>query len=131
MSGSSNVIEIGRWKIASDAESPRKAYAATLMGGPEECGCRPCLNFAAQRDETYPPDVMQLFEQLGIAPNRETEIYHMARLESGKHLYGGWFHFVGSIISSADAAQKIGENIWQPNLEARSEFFFSGIRGSC
>jgi hypothetical protein len=127
MSGSPDVIEIGRWKIASDVESTRKTYAATLMGGPEECGCTPCLNFAAQRNETYPPDVMRLFEQLGIAANREAEIYHMARLESGKHLYGGWFHFVGSIISGADAARKIGENIWQPDLEAKSEFFCLGF----
>jgi hypothetical protein len=88
VSGSSDVFEIGRWKIASDAESTRKAHAATLLGGPEECGCTLCLNFAAQRTETYSPAIMQLFQQLGIEANREAEICHMARLQSGRHFYG-------------------------------------------
>jgi hypothetical protein len=71
--------------------------------------------------------VRSLLEKLGISPNREVEIYHMARLESGRHLYGGWFHFVGSIISGADAAEKVAENIWRPNLEESSEYFCMGF----
>ena len=51
----------------------------------------------------------------------------MARLESGRHLYGGWFHFVGSIVSGADAAEKVAENIWRPNLEESSEYFSLGF----
>jgi hypothetical protein len=97
-------VRFGRWEISSDAESTRKVYASISIGGPEECGCEPCLNFAAARAGIYPAEVLALFEKLGIAPNREVEIYHMARLSSGKHLYGGWFHFVGSILSGADAA---------------------------
>jgi len=51
----------------------------------------------------------------------------MARLESGKHFYGGWFHFVGTILSGADAAKQIEENLWQPDLENQSEFFALGF----
>jgi hypothetical protein len=122
-----SVVQIGRWTIASDAEATRKAYAATLVGSPEECGCTHCLNFAAQRSEAYPLTAIQLFEKLGIAANREAEIYHMARLESGRHFYGGWFHLVGSILSGADAARQVAENIWQPDLEAESDFFSLGF----
>ena len=117
----------GRWGINADAESTRKAYASVLLGGPEECGCEPCLNFAAARAQIYPADVIALFEKLGISPNREVEIYHMARLASGKHLYGGWFHFVGSILSGADAAKQVAENLWQPDLERISQNFNLGF----
>src|SRR6267142_1334924 len=51
----------------------------------------------------------------------------MARLASGKHLYGGWFHFVGSILSGADAAKQVAENLWQPDLERISENFNLGF----
>jgi hypothetical protein len=122
-----NVVQVGLSTIGSDPEATRRAYAATSMGSPEECGCTPCLNFAAQRLDIYPTAVLDLFEKLGIAYNREAEIYHMARLESGKHFYGGWFHFVGSILSGADGAKQIAENTWQPDLESQSEFFSLGF----
>jgi hypothetical protein len=120
-------VRFGRWELSSDAESTRKAYASVSIGGPEECGCVPCLNFVALRAQVYPANVLDLFERLGISPNREVEIYHMARLTSGSHLYGGWFHFVGSILSGADAAKPVAENLWQPDLEATNDNFSLGF----
>ena len=120
-------VHFGRWELSCDPESTRKAYAAVSMGGPEECGCEPCLNFAAARDQIYESNVRALLEKLGVSPNREVEIYHTARLESGRHLYGGWFHFVGSIISGADAAKQVAENVWQPDLEKTGEYFSLGF----
>lgn len=120
-------IRFGRWQLSCDPESTRKAYAAVSMGGPEECGCQPCLNFAAARDQIYVPELVTLLEKLGISRSREVEIYHMARLESGRHLYGGWFHFVGSIVSGADAAKQIAEKTWQPDLEEVGEYFSLGF----
>jgi len=116
-------VRFGRWELTCDPERTRKAYAAVVKGSPEECGCEPCINFAALRGQIYVPEVLTLFEKLGIPPNREAEIYHMARLESGRHLYGGWFHFVGAIVSGADAAQQIAERIWQPDLERAGDNF--------
>jgi hypothetical protein len=120
-------VRFGGWQLSCDPESTRKAYAAVQTGGPEECGCKPCLNFIAARYQIYDPDVLALLGRLGISPNREVEIYHMARLESGRHLYGGWFHFVGSIVSGDDAAEKVSENIWRPNLEENGEYFSLGF----
>jgi hypothetical protein len=120
-------IRFGRWELSCDAESTRTAYAAVSSGGPEECGCGPCLNFAALRSEIYAANVVALFEELGIPQNREAEIYHMARLESGRHLYGGWFHFVGSIVSGADSARKVSETVWKPDLEEASDYFSLGF----
>jgi hypothetical protein len=96
-------------------------------GGPEECGCQPCLNFASARAQIYPAQVLALFEKLGISAHREVEVYHMARLSSGRHLYGGWFHVVGSILSGADAAKQVAENLWQPDLEEANENFSLGF----
>jgi hypothetical protein len=127
MSPSRKSIQFGRWAISCDAEGTRSAYACVVTGSPEGCGCDPCLNFAAQRPDIYPIAVLALFEELGITTNREAEIYHMTRLESGRPLYGGWFHFVGSILSGADAARQVAENIWKPDLEAASEYFNLGF----
>ncbi len=123
----SELIRFGRWQISCDSDATRCAYAAILAGSPEECGCDPCLNFAAARAQAYPREALVLLRRLGISPGREAEIYHLGRLDSGRHLYGGWFHFVGSIVSGADAARKIGENTWQPDLEAVGPHFALGF----
>lgn len=120
-------IRFGRWELIADPEATREAYANVPKGGPEECSCDPCKNFVAAREAIYPADVLALFDKLGISFSREVEIYHMARLQSGKHLYGGWFHFVGSILSGADAAKPIAKNLWQPNLEKVTEDFGLGF----
>jgi len=127
MTGFWRSIEYGRWVINSDADATKNAYAQLTAGSPEECGCEPCLNFAEQRNKIYSAAVLALFASLGIQSNREAEIYHMARLENGQHLYGGWFHLVGSIISGADAAKQIAQNAWQPDLESESENFSLGF----
>ncbi len=127
MSAWPNVVEAGRWIIGSDREATRKAYTASPLGSPEQCGCTHCRNFAAQRSDIYPPGVLELFDKLGIAYNREAEIYHLARLESDRHFYGGWFHLVGSVLSGADGHRQIAQNIWQPDLEMQSEFFSLGF----
>jgi hypothetical protein len=121
-------IRFGRWELSCDPELTRNAYAAVKIGGPEECGCDPCLNFAAARHQIYKPDVLALFQKLGISHDREVEIYRMACLGPGRHLYGGWFHFVGSIVSGADAAKQIAENTWQSDLEKTSDSFNLGFR---
>jgi hypothetical protein len=120
-------FRFGRWDINYDAESTRKAYASVTTGGPEECGCQPCLNFVAARAQIYPAQVLTLFEKLGISPSREVEVYHMARLSSCKHLYGGWFHFVGSILSGSEAWKEVAENLRQPDFEEVNENFSLGF----
>jgi hypothetical protein len=61
------------------------------------------LNFAAARFQAYPSQARALFEQLGIESSKEAETWRMCRDEKGLHLYGGFFHFVGSIESGKDA----------------------------
>lgn len=116
------LITFARWEIECDSAITRALYTELQSGAPEACGCAPCRNFAAARQEVYPTDVMRLFDQLGIAHNREAEVYHTHRLVPGRHRYGGWFHFVGRIVSGSDAAKQItikGKQVeaWSFDLE--------------
>jgi hypothetical protein len=120
-------IRFGRWQLEADPVATREAYASIPKGGPEECSCEPCKNFIAARERIYPTEVLALFDKLGISFNREVEIYHMGRMESGKHFYGGWFHCVGSILSGADAAKHVADNVWRPDLENVTEGFSLGF----
>jgi len=49
-----------------------------------------------------------LLERLGIPFNREAEVYHNSRLESGLHSYGAWYHFIGRVL--------FGERECSPNF---------------
>src|SRR5258708_1054433 len=99
-------VLFGRWRLFSDGEATGQGYKCIEIGGPEACGCSHCRNFAAARDQIYPGEVRSLFKDLGIDSCRETEVYHMGRLESGQHLYGGWFHCVGRIEEEGEEVGK-------------------------
>jgi len=92
------VIEIRykSWLLRCDPEATRAAYARAERGAPEKCGCDHCLNYIALREQSYPPEALDLIARLGIDHRREAEVYHLARLPNGLHQYGGWFHFVGT-----------------------------------
>lgn len=121
-------VNFGSWELEADPEATREAYSNVPEGGPEECPCEPCKNFIAAREQVYPAQVLALFDRLGISFDREVEVYHMARTKSGKHFYGGWFHFVGRIVSGGDAVKQVAENVWQPDLKTVTEDFSLGFR---
>ena len=99
------MIEVAyrRWILEADVAGTREAFRRVESGSPERCGCDHCINFAAARRQLYPAGMLELFRQLGIDPAKETETYHLTRLDSGLHLYGGWFHFIGRLSSGPDA----------------------------
>jgi hypothetical protein len=101
-------LECYRWVLRYDPEATRQCCAAISSAAPQSCGCVPCLNFVAARDLVYPAEVRNLLQQLGVTPLREAEVYHLARLDSGLHLYGGFLHFVGSIEAGEDALAPSG-----------------------
>lgn len=74
-------------------------YQEIELCGPEICSCAYCLNFISIREKIYPPEFISLLKRLGINFDQEAEVYHINKIDENKHLYGGWFHFVGNIIS--------------------------------
>ena len=103
-------IDYREWIFDCDVEATQRAYESILVGGLEGCSCSGCRNFLEQRKSVFPQEVVNLFGELGINYERDAEIYHTARMESGLHLYGGWFHFIGSISKQPDGPAKVDEH---------------------
>ena len=111
-------VEYSRWKIECDRDATRAAYALVPAGTPERCGCLHCRNFAAARTQVYGQPMLAIFDRLGIDREREAEVYHNARLAPGLHSYGGWFHFVGILVSGADSRRPIRDDLWTRDLQS-------------
>ena len=86
------------WVFHCEVETTRAGYETLSAGGAESCECAGCRNFLVQRQTVYLSEVLNLFQEFGINYERDAETYHIARLDDGLHLYGAWFHFVGSIL---------------------------------
>ncbi|MDN5201959.1 hypothetical protein QQ008_11310 [Fulvivirgaceae bacterium BMA10] len=95
-------IRYRNWTFEVDYNRTKEVYDKIEFGSPESCNCNDCKNFIANRENIYPLEIKRLLESLGINPKKESEIYHMARLENGLHHYGGWFHFKGKIKKGKD-----------------------------
>ena len=108
------------WEFECDPGSTRIAYDQIEHGGVEECECAGCRNFLAQRDSVFPKEVLELFAELGVDCRRDAEIYHQAKLESGLHLYGGWFHFIGKIAKQPLGPAQISESFTVDFIPAKS-----------
>ena len=83
----------GEWEFTCDRQATVDAYARAEDGGSDTCSCNGCRNFRVVRDRVYPTEFVRLLGSLGSDPRKDGEVYHIARLAPGEHLYGGWFHF--------------------------------------
>ena len=103
------------WIFEVDFSRTKEIYSNLEFGSPENCKCNECLNFAKNRDKIYPSEIKELFNELGIDYNKESEIYHIVRIENGLHNYGGWFHFKGRIKEGKDCKIKLqnGGSTWE------------------
>jgi hypothetical protein len=115
------------WEFEVDKELTENTYLKNGKSGGEECGCTDCKNFIKQREKIFPLDIVQLFSVLGIDYRKETEISHIARLESGYHLYSGWFHFKGK-FEGMDCTEILPSGGYKLNLQPLTENFGIGFR---
>jgi len=120
-------IEFSRWKVDCDSEATRAAYALIRQGAPEVCGCLHCRNFVAARSQVYGPQVLALFDRLGVNSEREAEVYHNARVAPALHSYGGWFHVVGTLVSGADGKQRVADDVWTFDYQPAAPRFSLGF----
>jgi len=91
-----------------DKSATEAAYALLESGFAERCGCADCRNFAAQRSTAFPARFLTLLDRLGIDRLKEGEAFEYGPEPSGKHLYGGWFYFIGKM--DAQGESQIEEN---------------------
>lgn len=85
-----------------DRDATVAAYRAVEHGGSKACCCNGCRNFLLARAKVFPASFLALLDQLGVDPLKDGEVYHNARISSGRHDYGGWFHFVGTLHRTGD-----------------------------
>lgn len=121
------VVTFRDWVLDVDDDVTRAAYARARTGGAESCGCDTCRNFVAARSRVYPDEVRALLADLGIDPAKEGEAYWVHRSADGLHHYGGWFHFVGSIVSGPPVRERVGGSAWQRHLVEVTPTFALGF----
>jgi hypothetical protein len=103
-------MTVGDQTIRYDPEATAAIYARLRNGWAEDCGCVGCRNLLAQRDEVYPTAFRELLQRLGIDPNKESEAVADGPLENGLHHYGGWFFFVGEMVTAGEYMSLIRES---------------------
>lgn len=89
----------GNWTFTVDRTATAKAYAQRVG---YRCDCAWCRNFRLARDRVIPDAFVDFLRRLGVDPQMEAEVYELGRGEDGRHLYGGWFHFVGRLETIGD-----------------------------
>jgi hypothetical protein len=92
----------GMWEFTNDRTATIDAYARIERGGSDTCSRNGCRNFVAARDNVFPSEFIALLNSLGIDSRKDGEVYHNAQLSPGRHDYGGWFHFVGTLEKTGD-----------------------------
>ncbi len=114
-------VRAGDQVVRYDREATAAIYGGLKHGFAEECGCVFCRNFAAQRDKAYPASFRELLEQIGIDPNKEVEAFEYGPVGDGIHRYGGWFYFVGEMVTWG------ARNVNPPDAVHYFDFFFTSV----
>jgi hypothetical protein len=73
------------------------------------------------RANFFPTEFIALLDKLGIDPRKDAEVYHNAQLAPGRHCYGGWYHFVGTLDQTGDfPAVEMGDgfSVWMCHASA-------------
>jgi hypothetical protein len=105
------MADFDEWKYRVDRDATILAYSRTERGGADTCDCAGCRNFRTARPDCFPPEFIALLSQLGIDPRKDAEVYHIARIAPGRHHYGGWYHFIGTLDEIGDSPRvKLGAN---------------------
>ncbi|MFE8698759.1 DUF3986 family protein [Cytobacillus sp. FJAT-53684] len=70
-----------------------------LLSDKKHCGCPDCSNYV-KACGALDEQVKDFFEQFGVDPRKEGEIWHVYENEDGVHYYDGFYHFVGEIVGT-------------------------------
>jgi hypothetical protein len=103
-------LHIGEQTIRYDREATAAIYASLKGGWAEDCLCAGCRNLMAQRAVIYPPAFRELLDRLGIDPNKEGEAVADGPLKNGLHHYGGWFFFVGEMVTASEQISPVSDS---------------------
>ncbi|HYL74550.1 MAG TPA: hypothetical protein VEU96_10115 [Bryobacteraceae bacterium] len=97
------IITVGPWTVKAFVATTKRYYEKITESGSDRCGCENCSNFAQLRDQAYPPEMLSVFDSLGINFSRESEVHYYGRTSAELHTYRGWFYFAGLMESGPDS----------------------------
>lgn len=118
-------LRFSNWIVQVDIERTREFYEK-FYEITEGCECIHCKNYVEACD-SYCDEVKQFFNELGIIPTKEAEVYQLYEIERGKHLYGGFYHLVGRILEGKDCWQPVFENTRTQDLVNLTDDFKYGF----
>ena len=93
---------LGEWEFGVDRVATVGAHSREPLGGADTCTCNGCRNFVAARERVFPAPFLVLLDSLGIDWRKDGEASLYGPTSSGLYLYGGWFHFVGTLDKTGD-----------------------------
>jgi hypothetical protein len=128
VAGNIKKATFGKWKYSVDRAATIMAYRKEERGGADTCDCNGCRNFRLARHRAFPTEFLVLLDELRIDPRKDGEVYRCARVAPGRHIYGGWFHFVGTLDETGDLPPvRFGPDfeVWMRRTEAPR---FSSLR---
>jgi len=120
-------VNFRNWELIVDKDFTKLTYDKATMGSSDGCVCNECKNFANFRENTYPEEIKQLFNSLGIDYKKEFETCHYSRQKNGLHFYGSYFLFKGRFIGK-DCKVPLDANEYTFDLTPITENFSIGFR---
>ena len=96
-------LQVGDQTVRYDRDATARIYANLISGWAEKCGCVGCRNYLAQRDTIYPPAFRELLDRVGIDLEKDAEVVLDGPVQDGLYHYGGWFFFVGEMVTIGDS----------------------------
>jgi hypothetical protein len=91
-------LSLALWRLEHDPQVTRALYAAGIDQG-QPCDCSSCRNFRSLGTDAFHPTVRTMLLALGIDPAQPAEIYQAGPSSDGRIQYGGFFHFIGRVLS--------------------------------
>lgn len=90
-------IRLNDYIVKVDKEKNLDLYSALpKVSDKAHCGCEDCQLFAKQILHAS-PEVLNFFEQLGVDPTKEAEVWRAIPNKNGFDTYSADYHFIGSI----------------------------------
>ncbi|QBD79671.1 hypothetical protein EPA93_28310 [Ktedonosporobacter rubrisoli] len=92
-------LTLGEWVIEVDSQATHEAY---LKKETITCSCPGCQNYLAAclAGQALTSAMGALFEDLGMLPEKETEVYvYCGNAERHQACYGGFSHLVGRLLN--------------------------------
>jgi hypothetical protein len=115
-------LQIGGYEIEYDRDATAAAYSVISIPGPEGCGCAYCRNWIAGRERAVHSEALALLSKLGIPANGEIEVYEYPG-GSKPHGYGGWYMFVGRLLSKpSDETKGFGTDAFSMKFTSGQSF---------